>query len=96
MVVGERGGHVLRWPVQTLVAFPGQAHLAGFRILSDSGPQCLVGGSHLTRDIASHLSRQLVDQADFIVAIALQGPSAAHLAMGETVPADVVQSITIR
>src|SRR5713101_213425 len=71
VVVGNRRRDVLRWTIQTLVAFLRCACTACGRILPDFGPQGFVGGSHLAWDITSHLGRYLVDATYLIVAVSL-------------------------
>ena len=94
-VVGECGRHVLRWLIQPLVPFPGFTRLAQVRILLHLRPESLIAGPDLTRDIAGHLCRQVIQPAYLLIAIPLQCTSTAHLAMLERIARDVVQGIPI-
>src|SRR6266480_6405922 len=96
VVVGNRRGDVLGGSIQPLVAFLGLARLAQSSIVLHLGPQGLRGGSHLTRDITSHLGWQMIQRAYLVVAVPLQSTSTTHLAMLIRILTDIVQGIAIR
>src|SRR6266851_2131801 len=94
-LIGQGGRNILRWLVQALVAFLRMTSEACCSVLLDFGPQGFVGGTHLTRDRTSHLSSYLVASAYLCIGAFLQAHFIAHLAMLKSIPADVVQRITI-
>ncbi len=94
-VIGQGGRDILRWLIQSLVAFPGLACFACLGILLHLRPERFVGRPDLAGDIAGHLSRQAKLQADIIVALSLQGPSTAHLAMRKGVLTHRIQGIAV-
>ena len=65
-------------------------------LLLDFGPQALIGGSHLPRDITSHLGWQMIQRAYLVVAVPLQSTSTTHLAMLICIHTDKIQGIAIR
>ena len=96
VVIGQRWRNVLGSLIQALVAFLGDACFAERGVLLHLGPERLIGGSNLARNITGHLGGQAVLQADIIVTIPLQGTLITHLAMLKRVSAHIVQCITIR
>jgi hypothetical protein len=95
VIVGERGGDVLGWLIESLVAFLGHACRAQDSVFLRLGPESFIGSADLTWHIASHLGRQAELQTDLLVAITLQGSLIAHLAMFKAVSTHVIQGITI-
>jgi hypothetical protein len=81
--------------IQSLVAFLGTACLAVCGILREACPHGFVGGTHLARHITGHLGRQTIEQAYLVVAVPLQGPSTADLAVLKGIARDMVQGIPI-
>ena len=96
VVVGERGGDVVRWFIQALVALLGPACSSRLLILAPFGPQPLVGGSHLPRHIAGHLCGQAVLDTYLVVVFRLQALPVTRFAVGKGVPTHRVQGISIR
>src|SRR5260370_3470582 len=64
IVVGHRWREILRGLIQPFVMFLVVACFAMIDILLELGPQSLIGGPNRARDIASHLWREFVRQAD--------------------------------
>ena len=96
VVVGNRRGDVLGGSIQPLVAFLGLARLAQRSIVLHLCPQGLIGGSHLARDVTSHLGWQMILRAYLVVAVPLQSTSTTQLAMLIRISTDKVQGIAIR
>ncbi len=96
VLVGQGRRDILGRLVQALVAFLGLPRLSVCSILLDFGPQRFVGSTHLTRNRARHLGRQMKAGTHLIVGAILQSHPVAHLAVLKSVRADVVQGIAIR
>src|SRR6266571_2696061 len=94
-LVGQRGRDILGSLIKPFIAFLGQTGLACSHILFDLRPQGFVGGTHLTWDTTSHLSRKLEPSAYLLIRSLLQTDLVAHLAMFKSVLTDIVQSISI-
>ena len=96
IVVGQRGRDILGRSIQSLVAFLGLACGTKSCVVLHLRPQDFIGGPDMAGNIAGHLSRQSILQADIVVASSLQGPATTHLAMLKGVAAHVVEGITVR
>ena len=96
VLVGQGRRDILGRLVQALVAFLGQPRLSVCSVLLDFGPQRFVGSTHLTRNGARHLGRQMKTGTHLIVGAILQSHSIAHLAVLKSIVADIVQGIAIR
>ena len=95
IVVGECRRHILWGLIQALVAFLRLASLALCGILLHLRPQRLVGCSDLARDIAGHLSRQVVGSTEFPIHATLQGLLIAHFAMRVSIARNRIEGIPI-
>src|SRR6266487_131429 len=96
VVIGQRWGNIRGWLIESLVALPGDACLAGCSVLLDLGPERLVGSSHLARDVTGHLGRQMIGGTYVCIRLSLQPLLVTLLAMGKRVARGIVQGITIR
>jgi len=85
ILVGQRRGDILGSLVQSLVAFLGLSGFALCGILLDLGPQCFVGGSHLTRNATGHLGWQMKTGADLSIGAILQSDAVTHFAMRKSI-----------
>ncbi len=95
VVVGERRGGIFGWLIEALIAFLGDASLACRVVLLYFGPERLVGGSHLARNVTSHLCRQMIHSTHFCIRLVLQPLLIALLATGKRVAAHIVQGVAV-
>ena len=94
-LIGQGGGNILGRLIQSLVPLLGNACFPLCGILLDLGPECLVGGSHLTRNATGHLSRDMVACAYLGIGAILQAHFVTHLAVRKRVATHIVQGIAV-
>src|SRR2546423_2264379 len=95
ILVGQCGGDVFGRLVQPLVAFPGPCRLAVFRIFLDLCLQRFIGGSNLPGNATSHLGREMKTGTNFVIGSILQSDSVTHIALLKSIPAHIIECVTI-
>ena len=96
VLVGQGGGNVPGWMVQSLVSLLRSSSLAVLCILLDFLPEGLIGSTNLPGHRAGHLGGEMKTGTDKVIGSILQSDFIAHLAVCVSILTHKIEGVPVR